>query len=308
MISRITNRIVDRLPPVGRYDLDATRIVFYGSVLLLFWDFQFRYYAFVPKEMFFPSTFFDFLSLPAPGQWIETISILWKISIFTTCIGLATRTSAVVCFTLGFYLLGLDWTFGNMHHRFHTTVVCMGIFALAQMGRTLSCDSVLLRYFLRRKNNPGVEAQVAEDDYEIWPLRFCQICWCMVYFGAGLAKLRATGLDFVFSDVMRNHLLHTGRAFSYLGNSLQETLRGFVLNQPIIYKSVAAVGLLTELASPLALVLRKWRWIPLMAVVGMHIGIFLLMYIRFTEIFPIFVVWVPWTRLYEWAALRNRPA
>lgn len=277
------------LPPVGKYDLDFSRFVFYAILFVFFWDRHFDMYVDLPKFLFKRSPLFDILNLPPPGYWIIPLSIIWKISIFTTAIGLFTRYSAIVCFVLGFYLLGLDWCYARIHHYYHVLVVCMGIFASANLGQYFSIDSL-------SKKKPE---KLIQPVSEAWPLRYCQLCLCLMYFSAGLAKLRVTGLDFIFSDTMKTHLIYSFEKRAHRGNSLQHFFNAAVAGSPFLYKTLAALAIGFEILFPIALFSIKWRWFFLALIAAMHLGIFLTMYILFKDILPIFAVMIPWTLLYE---------
>ena len=100
-------------------DLDYCRVIFYACLLVLFARNSWDAYGNLPAELY---TGFG----PAPqAAWLPALNRLWLLSLATSSLGLLTRLSTWLAFALGFYLLGLDWAFGNTHHAHHLIFLCL---------------------------------------------------------------------------------------------------------------------------------------------------------------------------------------
>lgn len=280
------------------YDLDVGRIVFYSLMFYWFSATHFEAYAEVPASLYLPAGPLSWL--PAPTQpWIGVAQGVWLASLVLAALGLVTTASTWVAFLLGTYLLSLDWAFGNTHHSHHLLVLCLFAMACARPAQHLSLD--------RRWRGP-----VANPTDETWCLRICQLCWCLMYFNAGLAKLRHSGLAFFDGGNFREILLVTHRWYARGESPLHDVMRDAVYENGWLACLLAGSGLVLELLSPLAFLLRnRWRWLIIVGIATLQVGAYLLFYISgFKKLTAVYIFWIPWTR---WSRslrrrLRNSPA
>ncbi len=124
----------------------------------------------------------------------------------------------------------------------------------------------------------------------------------LVFFGAGVSKLRHAGLEWIGSENLAN-LLIRGQYGAYVGDPLT-TLGLEIARHAWLYQSLAAATVGLELGYPLALVSRRVRRIAAPGGLALLIGIWVLMGIGFVPLMICHLFWVPWDRvgrrLSEW--------
>jgi hypothetical protein len=251
---------------------------------------DFAAWAAFPEAFWDPIWYFRWLHLPVFSAGVTTVLAgVWKTSLAFSAFGLWTRASTAVAFVAGIYLLGLLQCFGKMHHFDFPALILLGILALSRCGDALSLDRVLrARGALARGVAPG---EVPPSGEYTWPIRLVWVLTVLVFFAAGVSKLRRSGLAWVFSDNMRYVLL------SHHYSHQPPTTWGLHVAQ--IGWAPRLMGLSTvlfEVGAPLALLGRTLRWIFVPGLLLMQIGILLLTG-AFVPYWYLYVFWVPWDRL-----------
>lgn len=190
---------------------------------------------------------------------------------------------------LGAYLLGLIQCFGKTHHFDFPALIVLGILALSRCGDGFSVDRWLRTRFATARGE--VAPEVRSSGEYTWPIRLVWVLSTLVFFAAGVSKLRRSGLAWILSDNMRYVLL------SHHYSHMPPTSWGLYVAQ--ISWASKALGLLTilfETGAPLALWSRTLRWIFIPGLLMMQIGILLLTG-AFVPYWYLYVFWVPWDRL-----------
>ena len=113
-------------------------------------------------------------------------------------IGLFTRTAMIVAFVLGTYLLGLPHNFGQTQHFDSLAVFVLGALALSRAADTWSIDALLAAIKRGSAERPADAAEYA------WPIRFVWVAMALIFWAAGLSKLRHAGLAWIFSRQPRD--------------------------------------------------------------------------------------------------------
>lgn len=241
-----------------------------------------------------PPTPLRWLAFPAPAMpWVLAARVVWLVSLLLSSAGLFTRLSTGVAFLLGAYLLSLDWCYGNTAHTRHLVVLCLGIMAFSRCSQHLSLDRWL-----------GLSR--SEGD-ETWCLRLCQLCWSLMFFNAGISKLRNGGLDFLSGANFQSILLATQEWYARDPNSFSDGLRQAVLSNQALAGFLSVAGVLAELAAPLALVVSgPWRALIVGGNAVLQLGAYLLFYlVEFRKMSPTYLFWVPWSYLLRRPQRRN---
>ncbi|HEX4793123.1 MAG TPA: hypothetical protein VH370_04995 [Humisphaera sp.] len=279
--------------PESPTNLAACRILFYGFVFSLYYDETFAGWATLLKgaPFFQPVSLFKLLHLPifsdAVLQWLAWA---WKGSLILACAGLMTRVMSVAAFLLGAYLLALQNSDGRVEHQTAMLVIVLGIMALSRCGDALSMDAAM-----RRSSDP---APAPSGEYR-WPVRTVWLLMSLVYFAAGIAKLRGThaahhtGFDWVtgdgFSMLMIQRFYDPGPPMVRWGL--------WIANHAWLAHLMAGTSLAVEVLFPLSLFDRRLRFIfPAMGFL-MQVGIGLMMGVWFLQYLPMYVFWIPWGRL-----------
>jgi hypothetical protein len=171
-------------------------------------------------------------------------------------------------------------------HAQTLSVFVLGIFALSHAGRVGSLDA----WIGRLRGRPL--APPISSEYQ-WPVRLIQALMATVFLAAGVAKLRLSGLAWVYSDHMQNTLLEC----YYLGKNPPTQLGQWVAQQPLLPNLLAGASLLVELTAPVALWSRRYRWLVIPGLLGMQVGIYLAMGISFWHYIALYFVWIEWNDL-----------
>lgn len=268
--------------------MDICRILFYLGLFVWFLPDRFEAYAYVPEQLYLPPLVPRWLGFPAPAMpWILVARVAWLGSLLLSAAGLLTRFSTWTAFLLGLYLLSLDWCFGNTAHTRHLVALCLGIMAFTRCSQHYSLDALLFR--------------PAERTDETWSLRLCQLCWCLMFFNAGLSKLRNGGLELLSGSNFQYILLVTQEWYARDPGPISGDLRQAVLGNQALATFLSVAGIVVELAAPLALLVSgRWRALIVGSNAVLQVGAYLLFYIvEFRKMSPTYLFWVPWTYLFK---------
>jgi hypothetical protein len=280
-------------------DLGLSRVLFFGGLLLMYAPVDFSGWGEVSPAFWMPNPLFRVLHLtPFSTATLDLLQLGWRAALLCSAIGLGTAVSQWFAFLLGLYLLGLPHNFGHTFHFDALLVIAMGILACSRSGDAWSVDAALTRA------HPGPSGEYT------WPLRAIWTAMALVFFAAGLAKLRHGGLEWVFSS---NLSLVLARAPYHVSDADPITGVGlWIAGHEWLSRSVAALTLFVELGFITALFSIRARRMFVPAAFMMLIGIRVLMGPTFGGFLIANVFWVPWTALAhavaERAGLRRRRA
>ena len=280
-------------------NLAVCRIAFFGGLLGLYRTRDVSAWSEVSRAFWMPTFFFRILRIPVlPRSAVGSLQTLWKVMLAFSCVGLFTRPSTLTAFVLGSYLLGLPHNFGKVHHGNALLVFIQGILALSRCGDAWSIDR--LHRTVRRRGDGATHAAAATGEYT-WPIRLVQLLISLAFFGAGVSKMRRSGLAWITSDNLAVLLVQR----QYDASSTPSTSWGpFVARYGRVCRLLAAATVAIELSYPLALVRREARWIVLPAACAMLGGIRALLGPSFWPFILCHLFWVPWDRVGVWLAPR----
>jgi hypothetical protein len=179
-------------------DLALWRISFYSMLFLLNTATDFSALGSVSQSFWHPVPLFRFLHVPLLGRTtVGILATVWRASLLTSTIGLATTSSTQLAFVLGFYLIGLQHQFGKVDHNMLLPIIMLGILAASRCGDALSIDAM--------RNRKNTEIRIPRGAYH-WPLQLSQSVFLLAFFSAGLYKLRVSGLGWITAANMQNFL------------------------------------------------------------------------------------------------------
>jgi predicted DCC family thiol-disulfide oxidoreductase YuxK len=285
--------------PSRAAELGACRLLFYLALVMLYGGRDFVAWTAVSDVFWQPIPLFRTLVLGVlPPVAMAVAAALWKLSLLTSAAGLATRFSTAAAAVLGTYLLGLPHNFGKIHHSDAILVFGLWVLAFARSGDGWSLDSLI-----RAARRPQAALPKPSGEYT-WPFRMMWLVMSLIFFAAGVSKLRHSGLAWITSNALAGHLLRTqdpisrpaGEAWTDWGASIAAT--------PWLSTLLGAGSLALELFFPLALFSRTARRIIPAAMFGVQIGISAVMGPDFTRFLICYLFWVPWERMGE--LLRRR--
>ena len=178
--------------PAGALNLGVSRALFFAGVFLMYIGEDYRAWSTVSSAYWIPMPLFAALHLePLGTAAMQSVQLIWRVALVFSALGILSRVSMIVAFVLGTYLLGLPHNFGQTYHFDALLVIAMGILACSRAGDAFSIDAWLV----------NEEAPARSSEYT-WPIRAIWVAMSLVFFAAGLAKLRYGGLAWVTSQNM----------------------------------------------------------------------------------------------------------
>ena len=279
--------------PVPPDNLGICRILFFGGVFFLYRGYDFRAWNQVSKIFWEPLWFFVRFHIPlVSAEVMGVIQLMWKISLALSCVGLFTRASNIISFLWSPYLLGIPHSFGKTHHYDAILVFIFLVMALARCGDAWSIDNLIQT--VGQRDQEFREHVIASGEYR-WPIRMVWLLMSLVFFTAGVSKLRHSGIAWVTSETMA--ILLVQHQYHITDND-PLTKFGLYLTQPAFLPHLlAAMSLTLEVGYPLALFWRTARWYFVPATALMQIGIRVLLGPSFEQHLICNVFWVPWDRI-----------
>jgi hypothetical protein len=279
--------------PAHATDLGIGRLLFFSGLFLFYLPIDFSEWGLVSRAFWMPLPAFNLLHLgPASAPALESLSTVWRIALILSAVGLFTRSSMIVSAVLGFYLLGLPHNFGHTYHFDALLVLALAIMAFSRAGDAWSIDAL----FSRPNVSPSAEYT--------WPIRMIWTAMALVFFAAGLAKLRHGGLEWITSAnmemILRRAAYHTSDADPIA------TLGLWIASHAWLTRLLAAMTVLVELGFITALWSRAARAVMVPAAALLLIGIRITMGPTFGGFLIANVFWVPWRAIGERLAIRSR--
>jgi len=276
--------------PQSPTNLAVCRILFYGTVFLIFVRRDFSEWGGVSGVFWRPIPLFRSLHLGQPSsELLHVVQAVWKVSLAASCLGVLTRFFGAAAFLSGTYLLGLLFTFGRYGHANSIIVLVMGILALSRCGDALSVD----RYIRSRRGEP---APAPDAEYR-WPIRLVWVVFAFVFFGGGVAKLRHAGLAWAMSDTLAVYVVQAAIPLARPAGPPLTDWGFWIARHAWLCRAIAAGTLVIELGYPLALFVRSLRRIIVPAGFLMQLGITALILPDFNQFLIAYVFWVPWERV-----------
>jgi hypothetical protein len=272
--------------PAEPFSLGVCRAFFFAGVLLMYAGEDFGAWGTVPDAFWMPLPLFSALHLaPLSAASLDVAQTVWRSALVLSAAGLFTRWSMATAALLGVYLLGLPHNFGHTFH-FDAALAITGIvLACSRAGDAWSLDAALGR-------TPRVSAPSGEYT---WPIRMVWVTTALVFFAAGVAKLRYGGIEWVASENMRILLL---RAAYHVSDGDPITRAGlWIAGHAWLSRSLAAAALITECGFALSLVSVRARAVFVPAAFAMLLGIRVLMGPTFGGFLIVNVFWVPWEKV-----------
>lgn len=279
--------------PTDPLNLGLCRVLFFGVFFLFYLPQDFSGWGEVSDVFWTPIPLFEILHIPVlSSSLLVVVQNIWKLSLALSCLGLFTRASTVSSFILGLYLLGLPQNFGETHHYDALVVIVFGIMALSRCGDACSIDRLIRK--ARRGGDSPIQRPQMSGEYT-WPVRAVWLMLALIFFGAGVSKLRHSGLEWIFSDNMALLLIHP-----YYYTTTNDPLASwglFLAQYKWLYRPMAAATIVLEVSYPLALISRRARWVIVPGVFFLQAGIRVLMGPSFIQFLFCNLFWIPWDRV-----------
>jgi hypothetical protein len=286
--------------PSSPVDLGVSRLFFFTGVFAIYTREDFSAWGAVSDAFWLPLPLFTILHLkPLSPDVLGALQVVWRVALVLSAVGLFTRISTIVASLLGAYLLGLPHNFGQTYHFDAVLVIAMCVLACSRAGDACSVDAWL-------RDDPGPKRS---GEYT-WPIRAIWVAISLVFFSAGIAKLRYGGLEWITSD---NISILLTRALYHVSDADPLTRAGlWIAGHRWLAHALAAAAVATEAAFPAALFSRHARLVLVPAATAMLIAIRLMMGPTFGGFLVVNVFWVPWymvaARVETWVVPRRHAA
>ena len=270
--------------PWGPENLGLCRLLVSGLFLWSHLSWDFTVWTHVSDAFWMPVPLFHVLGLGLPpASVVEPIQRIFFVSLSLGFIGLFTRTAFAVTFFTSLYLFGFRQSFGFVTPAVGHFIIMFGIFAMSRSGDAFAIDSLVRRW---RGRTDRLTAEVKRGGYS-WPGRLMQLLFVSAFFAGGIAKLRLSGLEWIFSD----NLALTVQVID-LG-----PLSHWVAGKVLLGQVLAMSAMTLELLSPLALFSRRARLVILPSLFFMLVGFAVTMRALFQIFFLTYAFWLPWDRV-----------
>jgi predicted DCC family thiol-disulfide oxidoreductase YuxK len=264
-------------------------MLFYMAIALLYWSRDVVAWTSVSPVFWQPIPLFRTLGLGVLSPVALGVAVAaWKVSLLTSAAGLATRLSTAVAALLGTYLIGLPHNFGKIHHADAILVFALWILAFSRSGDGWSLDALI-----RASRKPSAAPLPPSGEYT-WPFRMMWLVMSLVFFAAGVSKLRHSGLAWVTENALAGYLVRANDPVGRAAGAAWTDWGLWIAGVPWLSGLLGAVTLALELFFPLALFSRTARRIIPAAVLCVQIGISAVMGPDFVRFLVAYLFWVPW--------------
>lgn len=277
--------------PDAPLNLAILRITTFGALLLIpAGREEFLIHAALPETLLFPPSGIGPLLtslIPEPFT-ARLILIVWIAATAMAMLGLLTRPATIVSSLLTLIVLGIPQLHGKVNHAHHLVWFAI-LLASAPCGDVLSLDG-----WIRR----GRTAPRPDPRYGL-PLRIAWLLLGMVYLFPGVWKLWTGGLDWIFSDHLRNQIWHQWTTHANWTPVLDPTGHPWLLR-------LGGLGVITfELSFILLMLSRPTRFLALILGLLFHLANLLTLNIGFISLMAIYPCLVDWPRLLSRLGVRS---
>lgn len=202
--------------------------------------------------------------LPHVAVWLVALTAVLFGCAFV--LGWRFRTTGPIFGVLLLWVISYRNSWGMVFHTENLLVVHVLVLGLASSADAYALDS-------------PPRASPVDGRYG-WPVRLLCAVTVATYVLAGIAKLKAGGLEWVTSDTLRNFVAYDNLRKAELGASYS-TLGAFAVRYDWLFPPLAGLSLLVELGAPVALLGRRigMAWCALAW--SFHLGVLVMMAILF---------------------------
>lgn len=279
--------------PVSPFNLSFFRIFFFS--LLFSWSYV---PAVFDSSLVVPPLGLDWLlRIIPPSEELALKTTFWlRVFCWFSIFGFFTRSSALLCVILGFFVFGIPTFYGKVSHTAHHFIWFGIVFAVSPAGDFLSVDALIRawRGFGRRENpTTRPSAKYFRPLIVFWLLFGC------IYFFPGFWKLWTSGFDWALNKGL-TYLLYDSWYFR-IGSAPSW--------RPDKFSVLMQVGGFAVLAFEIGfifLVLLPWARAPLaFAALIFHQLNIVFLAIRFSALMHCLVVLIDWEAVRNWLVGRS---
>lgn len=275
--------------------LGVARSVVHGTFLVATFVTSFSALAQLPITILRPTglmkllpwSFYDQLLTPSGMFALKSVML---VSLLLSTLGLFTSLSTKLSFVLVLFYQGLVRSFGHFNHDEMLAVYYLAVLAFVPCGDAFSLDH------WTKRNSPNKPSFAYG-----YPILLMQLLMAWVYFSSALVKLRVAGLKYLSPDNLPvlaiihslDNLHDTSFRYAFWLPQVREYLPIFVV-----------LVLIWELLFPLAVFLKRVRWLILGFGVVFHVATLVLMNVFFPYQLAMYLIFVDWDRFGAWVNRR----
>lgn len=233
------------------------------------------------------------LESPLPTVWVLAL-YLAAISVgvaFT--LGAFYRLSGPAFALLALWVTSYRNSWGMIFHTDNLLVVHLCVLALSDAAAALSIDA-------RGRSEPPPDGRFG------WPVWLVSAVTVVAYLLAGIAKLKATGIEWIHGDTLRNYIAFDAVRKAQVG-SIHSPFGAWLVQYAWPFPLIGTLTLVLELGGPLALLHARAARIWVYGVYGFHLGVLATMAIAFP--YPLsgvaFLSFFDCEQLWRWRGLRR---
>lgn len=227
--------------------------------------------------------------LPISANIARMVLVVLVAALASGLVGFYARTSFLIATVAGFYVLGISELSGTPFHHHHL-LWFVALLAASPCGDALSVDA----WRARRRGVPPQGPSVAYG----FPIRIAWLLLGAIYFFPGVWKLRSSGLEWCWSDNLRNQLY---AKWFQLNDVPALRLDHF----PLLCRLAATGVVLFELTFVFAVFVDRLRPWAVAGALLFHAGSAYWMGIHFSALWFSYVVFFDWSRFFAARAVSD---
>lgn len=249
-------------------------------------------------ERFRPVGLLFWLTSPLPSSLLDVLLAATLVLGAAFTVGFRHRALAPAYAALALASTSYRSSWGMLFHTDNLLCLHLVLLAAAPAADVLSVDA----WRHEHRSRAATDAQPTHGRYG-WPLRAMAAVAVMTYFVAGVAKLRASGLDWATGAALQTQVAFDNARKIELGG-VHSPLGVWMVSHRAWLSGFAAASLALELLGPLALLSRRAARIWALGMWAFHVGVLVLMAIVFA--YPLSgVAYVAFWRPEQWHATRR---
>ena len=235
-----------------------------------------------------------FLARPLPSAFVLAGGIAGLGLAAAFALGLGYRLLAPLFAFLLLWVTSYRNSWGMLYHTDNLLVLHVVLLAAAPAAEVLSIDA------WRRRAHGGAAAVSDEHGRYGWAIRASCVGTVLLYFIAGVAKLKLGGAGWLSGEQLRGQVAFDSLRKLMLSRDAS-SMGIWLVRHPTLFAPLAWTTLLIELGAPLALLHRRLALAWALGAWAFHVGVNLTMGITFA--YPLsFVAFLPFFRVESWIA------
>lgn len=267
--------------------LAVLRIAAFGALIWQVLRVDAAFFATLPEELEFPPAWSWPLEVVPRSELIVSVAtVLLIAAALMALVGWRTRIAGLIAVGLAWYVLGVPQLFGKVNHYHHVLWAAL-LLSLAPSADALSVDAI--RTALAGSRRGKTEPPKPSGGY-LYYMRLFWVMLAVIYYFPGLAKLRTSNLDWIFSDNLQNRLY---RKWFEIGWIPSFRIDDF----PLLLQLMALGVVLFEIGFIVVVIAPRLRPYVAAAGVAFHVGTYLLMRIAFWTLLVLYVGLLDWDRM-----------